>query len=76
MSDHHRQMIRYSLKHMLFLEEQIAELDRDVAAKIGAAGLGQVQQLMQTVPGIQDRSAANILAETGALCSSFLRPSI
>src|SRR5579872_7235784 len=25
MSDHHRKMIRYSLKHMLFLEEQIAE---------------------------------------------------
>ncbi len=27
MSDHHRQMIRYSLPHMKFLEEQIAEMD-------------------------------------------------
>jgi len=71
LSDHHRKMIRYSLKHMLFLEEQIAELDRDIAAQIGSAGLGQAQQLIQTVPGIQDRSAANILAETGADMQQF-----
>lgn len=71
MSDHHRQMIRYSLKHMLFLEEQIAELDRDIAAKIEQAGLAPAQQLIQTVPGIQDRSAANILAETGADMQQF-----
>jgi transposase len=66
MSDHHRQMIRYSLKHLLFLEEQIAEMDRDITAKIEAAGLGPAWQRMQTVAGIQDCSAANILAETGA----------
>jgi transposase len=71
MSDHHRRMIRYSLQHMLFLEAQIAELDRDIAAKINEAGLSQAWQLMQTVPGIQDRSAANILAETGADMQQF-----
>ena len=66
MSDHHRRMIRYSLQHMMFLEEQIAELDRDVVAPIHQAGLDEAWQLIQTVPGIQDRSAASILAETGA----------
>ena len=71
MNGHHRQMIGYSLKHMKFLEEQIAELDRDIAAKIQEAGLGQAWQLIQTVPGIQDRSAANILAETGADMKQF-----
>ena len=76
MSDHHRQMIRYSLKHPLFLEEQIAELDRDIVAKIKEANLGPAWQLVQTVPGIRDRSAANILAETGADMNSFLRPNI
>ncbi len=55
MSDHHRQMIRYSLKHLLFLEEQIAELDRDITAKIEEANLGPAWQLVQTVPGIQDQ---------------------
>jgi len=71
MSDHHRQMIRYSLQHLLFLEDQIAELDRAIEAKIEEAGLRAAWQLMQTVPGIQDRSAASILAETGADMRQF-----
>lgn len=71
MSDHHRQMIRYSLKHMTFLEEQIAEIDTAITAQIHEAGLDEALQLMQTVPGIQDRSAANILAETGADMKQF-----
>ena len=71
MSDHHRRMIRYSLKHMMFLEDQIASMDHDITAKIHEAGLDEAWQLMQTVPGIQDRSAANILAETGADMKQF-----
>src|SRR6516225_10700800 len=65
MSDHHRQMIRYSVDHMRFLEEQIAQLDKDIAAKIREAGLEPQWQLLQSVPGIQETSAAAILAETG-----------
>jgi transposase len=71
MSDHHRQMIRYSLKHLEFLEEQIGDLDLAIASKIKAAGLEQQWELLQTLPGIQDRSAATILAETGADMEQF-----
>jgi transposase len=71
MSDHHRRMIRYSLKHMVFLEEQIEEMDRDIVTQIREAGLEEPWQLIQTVPGIQDRSAASILAETGADMTQF-----
>jgi transposase len=71
MSDHHRRMIRYSLQHMMFLEAQIAEMDHDIATQIREAGLEEPWQLMQTVPGIQDRSAASILAETGADMQQF-----
>lgn len=71
MSDHHRRMIRYSLQHLMFLEEQIAELDCDIVAQIQQAGLDEAWQLIQTVPGIQDRSAASILAETGADMKQF-----
>ena len=34
MSEHHRKMIRYSLEHMKFLEEQMVELDGEIRAKI------------------------------------------
>jgi transposase len=71
MSDHHRRMIRYGLKHMVFLEEQIAEMDRDIVTQIREEGLEEPWQLIQTVPGIQDRSAASILAETGADMTQF-----
>lgn len=71
MSDHHRQMIRYSLKHLEFLEEQIGDLDGDIVSKIQEAGLEQEWQLLQSLPGIQDRSAAAILAETGADMEQF-----
>src|SRR6202049_4077989 len=64
MSDHHRRMIRYSVDHMRFLEEQIAQLDQDIAARIREAGLEPQWQLLQSVPGVQETSAAAILAET------------
>jgi transposase len=71
MSEHHRKMIRYSLDHMRFLEEQLEELDQDIAEKIRAAGLDREWRLLQTVPGIQERSAAKILAETGPDMAQF-----
>jgi transposase len=71
LSGHHRAMIRYSLAHMRFIEEQIEELDRDIAAKIHEAGLDQSWQRLQTIPGLQQRNAANILAETGADMTQF-----
>ncbi len=71
MSDHHRKMIRYSLEHMRFVEEQVAELDRDIAEKIREAGLEKEWELLQTVPGVQERSAASILAETGNDMNQF-----
>jgi transposase len=71
MSDHHRRMIRYSVDHMRFLEEQIAQLDKDIAARIREAGLEPQWQLLQSVPGVQETSAAAILAETGTDMTQF-----
>lgn len=74
MSDHHRRMIRYSLSHLRFLEEQLMEMDRDIVEQIQTAGLDSQWQLLQTVPGLQERSAATILAETGADMRQFPSP--
>jgi transposase len=71
MTNHHRKMIEYSLKHMEFLENEIGDLDQDIAAKIHEAGLDEQWKLLQTVPGIQERAAANILAETGGDMTQF-----
>lgn len=71
MRDHHRQMIRYSLEHLRFLEEHIQELDKQIVAKIEALGYSRPWQLLQTVPGIKENSAASVLAEVGPDMSQF-----
>jgi transposase len=71
MSDHHRRMIRYSLAHLRFLEEQLKELDGDIMAQIEAAGLDKSWEELRSIPGIQQTSAATILAETGNDMSQF-----
>jgi transposase len=71
MSAHHRQMIRYSLEHLQFLEEQIIKLDSDIAVKIREGQLEPQWQLLQSVPAIRETSAAAILAETGGEMAPF-----
>jgi len=57
-SDHHRKMIRYSLEHMRFIEEQIGKLDEDIMAQIKKAGLERECRLVQSAPGVKETSAA------------------
>ena len=38
MSDHHRLMIRFSLEHLRFLEDQIYQLGEEISKKIREAG--------------------------------------
>ena len=71
MSDHHRKMIRYSLEHLRFLEEQIADLDEDIRGKIREAKLEPQWELIQSVPAIAETSGAAILAETSGDVSVF-----
>ena len=65
MNEHHRVLIRLSLDHLEFLEKQILELDTIIAAKIEQLGYIREWELLQTVPGVQQTSAAAILAEVG-----------
>ena len=63
MKDHHRLLIRQSLKHMHFIEGMVEELDKEIAERLKPY---QKQiALACTVPGIGPGSAASILAETG-----------
>jgi transposase len=71
MSAHHRRMIRYSLRHLEFLEKQLAEWDRDIVAQIESAGLSQPWQDLCSIPGLQQTSAATVLAETGPDMNPF-----
>jgi transposase len=71
MQEHHRRMIRYSLEHLQFLEEQIGRLDEDIRAKIVEAKLEPQWELVQSVPAVAEISGASILAETGGDMTPF-----
>lgn len=75
-----RKLIGLSLDHMAFLEEQITELDHEIAAHIRASELQRPHHNLQTIPGVKGEAASNLLAEfgpdmkvfgSGAKCSSW-----
>jgi transposase len=72
-SDHHRQMIHYSREHLRFLEEHIQELDKRIVGKIEALGCLAQRQLLQTVPAVNENTAASVsvLAEVGLDMDQF-----
>ena len=75
-----RRLIGFSLDHMAFLEDQITELDVEIATHIEASKLQQACENLQTVPGVKRDAASSLLAEFGpdmkvfgsrAKCSSW-----
>src|SRR6266446_70030 len=63
MTDHHRFLVRQSLRHMRYIEEMIEELDKEITLRLKP--YQQQLALACTVPGIKPTAAASILAETG-----------
>jgi len=71
MREHHRQMLRFSLEHLQFLEEQLLAIDDAIAALIRQAGYGPQWDLLQSIPGVQAPTAAVLLAEVGPNVNAF-----
>lgn len=70
-TDHHRQMIEFSLRHIEYMEELIAEVDMQIDKLIRDHNLKESVELLDTIPGV-DRDAANsIIAEIGEDMSVF-----
>jgi transposase len=69
--DHHRRMLRLSLEHLAFLEQQIHAIDGDVLELIAREKYQSSFELLQSIPGIRGLTAAALLAETGADMTVF-----
>ena len=71
MTDHVRLLIRSCLRHLACLEEEVEELDAEILSRMSAPPFKKAFELLQTVPGVGELSAAAILAETGTDLESF-----
>ncbi len=63
MSDHHRLLIALHLEHVDFLDEGVAELSRQIAARLREHE--EALARLQTIPGIARRAAEVLAAEVG-----------
>jgi transposase len=66
---HLRWMIQHSLDHLVFLEQQLAELRVQIEQQLQP--LEREYELLQTIPGVGAEIAAVILAETGGNMHQF-----
>lgn len=68
-TDHHRFLLRRFLTQVRFLEQEIATFDRRIAELTApfAATLGR----LDTIPGINRRTAETVIAEVGSDMTSF-----
>ncbi len=71
LTDSQKSLIRHSLAHLDFLEHEIAVLDREVGQQIRGHGWQAPWRRLLTLPGVDQTTAASILAELGPDASAF-----
>lgn len=66
---HHRLLIAQILAHVDFLDEAIAQLHDEIAARL--TPFAEAVELVRTIPGVSEVAAATIVAEIGADMGRF-----
>ena len=66
---HQRTIIKVQMEHLEFLEDQIHKLDEEVSGRMGDSG--ESIELVDSIPGIDVRTAQDILAEIGTDMAQF-----
>jgi transposase len=68
-TEHHRFLLRMHLDHVTHLDELIGRLGARIEEALGP--FAQVQERLQTIPGISQRVAETVLAEIGPNMEQF-----
>jgi transposase len=66
-----KELIRSSMRHMVFLELEIRQVDELIGGLIETAAQQKQYQLLQTIPGIKQEAAGSVLAEIGPDMKQF-----
>lgn len=71
LTDSQKSLIRHSLTHLRFLAAEIEGLDEEIRAKIERNGWQRPFDLLMSLPGVDETTAASMLAELGPDASAF-----
>lgn len=71
LTDSQKSLLRHSLRHLDFLKAEIARLDREIQKHIRSHGWQSQQKLLLTLPGVDQTTAASLLAELGSDAGAF-----
>lgn len=66
---HHRDLIRMSWNHLLFIEQSIKDVEQEIRERL--ATKQEAVDLLVTIPGVNEQAASIILAEIGTDMSQF-----
>ena len=69
MNDHYRWLIAHSVEHAVLLDRQMEELETKITERLEP--WKRQYELLQTIPGIKEMTAASLLAEIGPDMSQF-----
>jgi transposase len=70
-TQHHRYVLGRLLAHLSYLESQIAEFSEQIQRRLEELVPAEAQQRLDRIPGINDRTIENILAEIGVDMTIF-----
>ena len=70
-TDHHRTMLEFSLKHIEYMEGLIAEIDSEIEKLSREHKLQETIELMDSIPGVDRRASEDIIAEIGTEMDQF-----
>ena len=70
-TDHHRTMIEFSLKHIEYMEGLIAEIASEIEKLSQAHNLQGAIDLLDSIPGVDRKASEDIIAEIGTEMDQF-----
>lgn len=71
MTEHHRYELRCLLKHLDFLEQEIATLSQEIARRMAELISAEDVRRLDAIPGVNTTTVENVIAEIGPDMSVF-----
>lgn len=70
-TEHHRRMMEFSLRHIEYIEGLIADIDLQIKRLIQENDLQESVELLNTIPGVKETAAEATIAEVGTEMEKF-----